>query len=397
MDPDCTQGDLKHCDVCNDVGGCNRTECPGTINPKDITSCNPAPAGWTCSAFAYGDGKTCDCGCGIKDKDCPDDKLSSCQNCLTSGSCGNGACPSSIAPSDTTRCETPARWTCDTALYGNGTCDCGCGAKDIDCPDSTAAACQWCGYSSCAHSDCSLIDSTDNAFCTVPPYDWTCSARLYRDGTQCDCSAQPCPGLINPTWNAACSQPPPPTGWTCPPENYGDGYACDCGCGVRDVDCRTNQLLECVQCNTCGGNCQVAVDPADTTKCLPPPSGWTCSAQAYNDGSCDCGCGIPDVACGGAKLLSDCGNFPVEGCSGGNASHIDPQHNERCSIGVPTGWTCNRAYFDDGLCDCGCGATDRDCASAKRSACAKCDDAGSCSTAKCPGTILVDDNAHCGN
>jgi hypothetical protein len=422
MDPDCTKDDLKHCEVCNGVGSCNRAECPGRIDPDDITKCLPVPTGWTCTPSAYGDGTTCDCGCGVQDEDCPDLKLSSCDSCQTVGTCSNGACPSDLAADDNRFCEVPELWTCDESSYGNGVCNCGCGEVDIDCADSTSASCEVCGFSSCSYGSCATIDATHNELCTNPPYGWQCAARLYNDGVQCDCgcgaldpdcagrgedacdkcdddgscSAQACPGLIDPENNLACKQPIPPAGWTCYASQYGDSYACDCGCGVPDPDCRTSDISQCAECPCGGPTCQDTVDPTDTTKCVPAPSGYTCDPVHYHDYTCDCGCGIADPACQ-SEALSACQNYPSEGCSGGNRSHINANHNALCSITVPSTWTCDRSYYGDGLCDCGCGAVDHDCSSSNESACAKCNDTGSCSSASCPGTIKLTDNSSCSN
>ncbi len=112
-DSDCSKVDLEHCDVCNSFGSCNRAPCPGNIDPDDVTKCVPAPDGWTCTPSSYGDGTTCDCGCGIQDKDCPNTKVSSCDSCQAVGTCANGPCPSSLSPDDNSRCEIPGRWICE--------------------------------------------------------------------------------------------------------------------------------------------------------------------------------------------------------------------------------------------------------------------------------------------
>lgn len=422
-DEDCTEEDLTECEVCNGAGSCSVAECPGRIDPEDTSRCTAPPEGWTCSPVSYGDG-TCDCGCGIVDEDCPNTEVASCEECTAEGSCANGPCPSTLSADDNTRCEIPPRWTCDRALYGDGTCHCGCGVVDIDCPDESDASCEVCDRSSCSPFGCA-VEPDDNAHCPEPPPVWKCSARLYHDGSRCDCgcgaidpdceslgvdacdkcdapgscSAQPCPSFINAESNDRCDVPAPPPGWTCAAAAYGDGIECDCGCGVADPDCRDAEFTTCVRCLSCGGHgaCEGTVDPADTTQCAPPPSGWTCSAEHYRDAVCDCGCGIPDSYCQNIELLYVCGNYPVEGCSAGNRAHIDPNHNALCIINVPGDWTCDRSYYDDGLCDCGCGTVDLDCPSNDVSDCEACDDEGSCSSTECPGTIVPDDSAHCSN
>jgi hypothetical protein len=424
-DSDCTAQDLDHCEVCNGLGSCNLAACPGHIDPEDVTKCVPPPPGWTCTPALYGDGQSCDCGCGIQDADCPDADPASCDNCRASGSCTQGFCPSTLAPDDNTRCQIPAKWTCDGATYGDGTCNCGCGVVDVDCPDATDASCETCDGSSCSPFGGCAVEPDDNAHCPNPPGAWTCSPRLYHDGVRCDCgcgavdpdcessgpeacdrcdapgscSAQPCPGLIDAQSNGRCDMPAPPSDWTCPPSAYADGLACDCGCGAPDPDCRTTGVTSCARCLVCGGNgaCEGMIDLTDTTQCAPPPADWTCSAAAYRDQTCDCGCGILDVFCQDIELSYVCGSYPVEGCSGGNKSHIDPNHNPLCLISVPADWTCDRSFYDDGLCDCGCGSLDLDCPSDDVTACEQCDDEGSCSSEQCPGTIVADDTARCSN
>jgi hypothetical protein len=75
---------------------------------------------------------------------------------------------------------------------------------------------------------------------------------------------------------------------------------------------------------------------------------------------------------------------------GGNKSH-----NERCSVTSPSAWTCVRAYYGDGLCDCGCGVQDPDCSSKLAGACGNCSDSGGCSTTARLGSIDPADNTRC--
>ncbi|HTQ05676.1 MAG TPA: hypothetical protein VMI54_17560 [Polyangiaceae bacterium] len=422
-DKDCTDTGVAACDTCNGLGSCNLAACPGRIDPSNVATCTPPPASWTCTPARYGDGSSCDCGCGAADPDCAGAKVSSCDSCTAPGSCAKSPCPSSIAADDNTRCEVPPGWTCDPTTYGDGTCNCGCGIVDVDCPDAEASSCEVCDNTSCWPLHCDHLSADDNAHCSAPPPAWNCSARLYHDGTRCDCgcgaidpdcatadvdacdkcdspgscSAQPCPNTIDPVANGTCDQPPPPAGWTCPASAYADGIACDCGCGVPDLDCKDSNFTTCERCDTCGGHgeCEGTVDMTDTTQCAPPPAGWICSADEWRDAVCDCGCGIPDVYCQSIELAYVCGNYPVDGCTAGNKTHIDPDHNERCIVNVPSAWTCDPAFYDDGFCDCGCGALDLDCPADDATDCEQCSDDGSCSTTACPGTIAPTDTAHC--
>ena len=91
----------------------------------------------------------------------------------------------------------------------------------------------------------------------------------------------------------------------------------------------------------------------------PPPT-WHCDKDAYDDASCDCGCGASDPACGDVVAptcdVTHCGpGFVV----GGTA---DPTMHAFCE--VPGAWTCDADFFQDADCDCGCGANDLGCADA---------------------------------
>jgi hypothetical protein len=84
---------------------------------------------------------------------------------------------------------------------------------------------------------------------------------------------------------------------------------------------------------------------------VPPAAGWECKAEYYGvmDG-CDCDCGAVDPDC--SDPAAD-----VYGCIPGQTCNAMAQ----CE-GLPTGWSCDPAKFDDGMnCDCECGALDADC------------------------------------
>jgi hypothetical protein len=421
-DPDCTKNGIDQCERCNADGSCNGADCPGRIDPDNTSRCLAPPSGWTCTWRYYDDGTTCDCGCGIADPDCADAKASSCERCTDIGACSGGPCPSSIDANDNTKCNIPPGWACGSYDYGDGTCDCGCGTVDVDCKSANASDCEFCPSSSCAPYSCTDSIMTDNnAQCSKAPPSWTCPARLYNDGAVCDCgcgfpdpdcgsggidacnrcddtyscSAQACPGLIDPNDTAHCTHPAPPAGWTCPDYTYAD-MNCDCGCGVADPDCRTSSIDECLRCPVCGYyQCQDRIDPTNTKNCKPPPAGWTCSAYRYGDGTCDCGCGIMDTDCPTEGTFT-CYSCPDEGCAAGNCRRLKSGDPTQCVFDIPSAWKCDRSFYGDGsICDCGCGVQDRDCATTDRGACVACNDTGSCSTAKCPGTILATDNTSC--
>ncbi|HEY3493996.1 MAG TPA: hypothetical protein VGK73_04890 [Polyangiaceae bacterium] len=419
-DADCERADrLGECIRCACEGGCAEK-----VDPDDTAHCLAPPEAWTCAENRYGDGSGCDCGCGVVDPDCEDESAESCDTCYSFGSCANGVCPANVNEDDNSRCvPAPDEWLCESDLYGNSVCDCGCGTLDVDCEDESFEACDFCPADGCSSYDCSTIDHDRPTVCTTPPAAWSCAQRLYHDGSQCDCgcgyrdpdcaendaglcdkcndegscSGQACPGTIDETSIERCVQPPAPAEWTCSDSYYGDGLSCECGCGVPDPDCRTDTLAECEQCPMCGvGVCGDSIDPDDTTQCAPPPEGWTCDAEHWTDRSCQCGCGVPDPACGGSTTLEYCQD--CLGCAGGNCSHIDPNDNSRC-IEVPEAWTCPDVTYADEVCDCGCGARDLDCASLDKSACEFCNTEGSCSDVICTDAdseINPTDNATCG-
>lgn len=420
-DPDCKNDKLGTCKVCDGIGSCNGAKCPGRIDEDDPTRCEPVPTGWTCMPRAYEDGSSCDCGCGIPDPDCEGEGRDACDTCGIIGSCSLRECPGSIDDADNSKCWFPPGWSCNSFDYGDGICDCGCAAQDVDCPSTSVEDCEYCSHG-CSFSSCpGTIDPNDSSFCTTPPFDWNCADRFYNDGSLChcgcgaidpdcdpaeaascdgcnaegSCSASACPGTINPDDIRYCIQPDPPPEWTCEGFYYADGGSCDCGCGVVDLDCRGATAAFCEGCWACG-DC-ARVDPADISSCLPPPDGWTCADDRYGDQLfCDCGCGVSDPDCGGLELYW-CSECPVGSCSRSDCRDLAPEDNTVCEGGPPQGWSCPADYYGDTACDCGCGGQDEDCASLSRTECDFCDSPGSCSaeTEGCPGIVNADDNRIC--
>jgi hypothetical protein len=146
-----------------------------------------------------------------------------------------------------------------------------------------------------------------------------------------------------------------------------------------------------------GGAC-VHITSANVSV-IPPvvPAAWACNPAYYGDGDCDCGCGVIDIDCpnmtsGVCDYCDDSGSCSSASCPG----TIDPNDNSTCTVVVvPPTWTCDPTYYGDSLCDCGCGATDVDCADMTVASCEYCDDTGSCSTDACPGTIDPNNNSTC--
>jgi hypothetical protein len=416
-DPDCANGDLESCEVCDSLGSCNTAKCPGRIDEADTARCEAVPSAWTCLPASYQDGTTCHCGCGITDPDCEGEGRGACDFCATPGSCSVAECPGAIDEADNAQCDFPREWSCHPAYYGDGECHCGCSAQDVDCPSSSVDACESCAKGCYSYGCPGLIVTDNNAFCTNVPSGWRCLERFYNDGTVCNCgcgafdadcdstdpdscdrcnvegacSGQDCPGTIDPDDVRKCMKPDPPPEWSCEDASFGDGLVCHCGCGAFDVDCRDTTLDacdDCVACGACGG-----VDPSDLSSCLPTPDGWTCPDESYADSVCDCGCGVLDPDCSGNDI-DNCGYCPPGSCSFSDCRDVDPTDITSCDRDVPEGWVCPENQFGDLACDCGCGALDEDCPSSSASVCDFCDSPGSCSEA-CPGDINPEDNAVC--
>jgi hypothetical protein len=58
-------------------------------------------------------------------------------------------------------------------------------------------------------------------------------------------------------------------------------------------------------------------NPASRRICLPPAEDWTCAADFYGDGACDCGCNFKDVDC--PDLLASSCSVDGNNCAGGKS------------------------------------------------------------------------------
>lgn len=104
------------------------------------------------------------------------------------------------------------------------------------------------------------------------------------------------------------------------------------------------------------------------------PDAWTCAPGDYgNSGLCDCGCGAVDPDCAKAGAV-------LKGC--GVYDKCDAAG--KCISKIPAAWLCAPGSYDaNDACDCGCGAADPDCgySDLKVQGCtgnAKCKADGSC-------------------
>ncbi|HEU5075776.1 MAG TPA: hypothetical protein VFU02_16400, partial [Polyangiaceae bacterium] len=298
LDRDCESASRDECVVC--TNGCSNESCPGPIDADDNTLCTGVPNVWTCAERFYGDGQLCHCGCGAPDPDCVSSDADACDRCGFEGSCSRRECPGTIDPENNATCQRPtppAAWSCGFYAYGDGfSCDCGCGAVDVDCRTDA-------------------IDECSN-----------CSA----------CGSYQCPGRVDPDDIGSCT--PPPEDWTCTPYAYGDGYTCDCGCHAPDPDCESALPSACDNCSPSGGSCVDdyacrGLDPEDNSRCTDSaPDTWGCDIEFYGDGACDCGCGVRDLDCddGSVDVCEFCdveGSCSAEACPGS----ISEEDNAVCA------------------------------------------------------------------
>jgi hypothetical protein len=350
-DPTCTSTNFCFCTNQADT-------CPEAQSPPLSGLCDDIQQGWLCPVDWYDTDDGCDCGCGIWDPDCADRSGASCEFCgfASCGFDGSGTECTTINPSDNAVCGSdivPPEWLCDPSAYGGGNgCDCGCGLIDPDCAAMADSECDQCPAGSCSAAGCATVATNNNAVC----------------GTG-----------VPASWRLECSN-----GW------YGTGDGCDCGCGAPDPDCASPSSDECIFVSPVGECADGAYNPDNNAVCHSGiPSDWTCSADKYSarDG-CDCGCGAVDPDCD-SPANTDCDN--CETC--GDCTNVSELTNANCEKRAPpTAWNCDANRYDDGTCDCGCGAVDADCASALRAVCTDCSQCGGdCAT----NNVAADANYMC--
>ncbi|MBI5510205.1 MAG: hypothetical protein HY903_15720 [Deltaproteobacteria bacterium] len=329
----------------------------GGDNDGGDAASNPV---WRCSASYYGTDDGCDCGCGRIDPDCTDGCAAAgcgaagCQYCYDANGAAIASCPPPPRPSG---------WTCGSGLWGDGACDCGCGVEDYECYLGS------CTTPGCVSNVCDVChDGPSVIACT--PGGWLCSQAEFQDFS-CDCGC----GIVDPSCIGGCTTPGcrddgcdlchttggaiavcAPVAYTCGEDAWQD-YSCDCGCGVDDKGCYGGS---CTTPGCLASSCDVCHDGASTNSCVPPA--YTCGQAAWDDYYCDCGCGAADRGCA-------TGGCTTPGCL---ANVCDVCHDGASTNScMPATYTCGQAAWDDYYCDCGCGAVDHECL------------AGSCTTPGC--------------
>lgn len=211
MDTDCTDATAASCEYCSGAGSCNPSgaACPANIDETDNAICITPVCGDgyaegmeacdgfdlrgnTCESMSpdlMGSGLLCNpltceldtTGCDARPQVCGDGVVSGAEVCegpadvtytcidlgFTDGAID---CAATCDDLDLSGCAGgPMGWTCPAMYYGDGDCDCGCGIVDADCPDATAASCQFCGdIGACTDSNAECpanIDPANNAIC----------------------------------------------------------------------------------------------------------------------------------------------------------------------------------------------------------------------------------------
>ncbi|MCO4762116.1 MAG: Ig-like domain-containing protein [Myxococcales bacterium] len=151
-------------------------------------------------------------------------------------------------------------------------------------------------------------------------------------------------------------------GLSCGPDGCGgtcgtcSGDKKHCVDGQCSATCTPSCALKSCGDDGCGGTCGDCAS-GETCSALARcvPAAWTCPINAYGgDGVCDCGCGAKDPDCAHS-------GYAIKGCSPGQLCDAG-----KCVAGPPSGWTCELSVYKDGqTCDCNCGAPDPDCADGK--------------------------------
>eukprot|EP00727_Mastigamoeba_balamuthi_P011805 m51a1_g7247 putative protein kinase domain containing protein (686) ;mRNA; f:127105-130004 len=223
----------------------------------------------------------------------------------------------------------PPTWVCDRSKYGDGNCDCYCGAGDVDCTTNFTSDCGP-GHVCDQTGRCAEVDWGVRGVCNVSNY-WQ------YDGCQCECGEAADPDCLDTHQPVRVCPPstshrqqvcdlrqtgPVCTEWRCDLAAYDDGRVCDCECGLADPDC-DGFLLN----STCPDNWLCV-----NGKCAAPRK-WSCPSAGYNDGKqCQCRCGVYDPDCDNASLyVFHCGIGKV--CNY-QSECVDPDLTEDCDGGV---------------------------------------------------------------
>eukprot|EP00727_Mastigamoeba_balamuthi_P004920 m51a1_g14426 putative serine-threonine protein (959) ;mRNA; f:505037-508884 len=339
LDPDCRDSTAAGGPWYPPARNCPRPQ----FNVARCSDAGQCVEAWpNCSASAYNDSARCDCRCqagGVLDPDCVGASA-------VASDCGDSKCFEY-------QCRAfPAKWKCAVSAYADSTCDCKCGAVDIDCRDSgenarncdtsapTCDASALCIPSLCGNGvaesgrgeECDGGSGCKNCTCdvgwtsTVPPT----PSCLSECGDYIVVGTEQCDG------GAFCSGTCTCTGASTPYANPPQRMCKGCNNGVLDADIDEE--------------CDGGTGCLDTCKCM---AGF-----------------VPDtpksIAC--AQVFQPCGDLTIESgeeCDGGALCNV----NCTCSAGSrpyssPLQYCkgCGNGQIDDGeQCDGGVGCNHRNC------------------------------------
>ncbi|KAH3731345.1 tyrosine protein kinase [Pelomyxa schiedti] len=322
------------------------------------------PPMWTCPDYSWNNGTECNCGCGIYDLDCYNQRLpvSGCaysldHHCLWNGTCADlpgqctrcnygtqdgcqcgelscGAidpdcnfleqtvygCPDLLwSCNNQSQCQAPRSWICGNASYFDDKCDCLCGIPDPACEDNQYLS-----------GDCPSGSLCKDGLCVVPG--WECMAWWYNTSDGCDCSC----GLFDPDCN--CTQ----------------GKECGTlflGCSSHEI-CSINAT--CAKKGICGNmyiddaeECDGGFGCSNNCTCLPGYYPQVAAGPYAIDCFTMCGDGIaadPEECDGGKFCTNNCA------CEKGYFAYTTPE--------VSCGPACNNSIVDPyEQCDGGSGCT----------------------------------------
>jgi hypothetical protein len=341
--------------------------CGTCAGDTDCSEGHCTAKGWTCKPGWYAAGDSCDCGCGVLDPDCADTSLPL-AGCADLEVCdAKGMCVSKI----------PVGWTCPQNAYAAlDACDCGCGVPDPDCKFASLPLYGCSQGDACTDGQCkACVPECTGKTCGADGCGGFCG--LCADGKACDGGAcvDPCGAKPLACKSATCgSDGCGGQCGTCPGDKTCSAgqciaggpspYSCQGHCGSK-ADSGCSCTAKCAQLGTCCGDYGVQCT------CTPDCAGKSCGSD---------GCGGSCGTCSGAKPYcgSDgqctgtckpqctgktCGD---DGCGGqcGTCGAADTcAWTGKC---VPKAWKCDQSLYGDQLgCDCGCGAQDPDCKTAK--------------------------------
>jgi cysteine-rich repeat protein len=218
--------------------------------------------------------------------------------------------------------EAPIGWTCPVFWYGDNLCDCGCAVIDVDCPSLSSSVCEF--------NNCPGVQP-------LPNFNPQCALTSCGNGT------------VEPPFEQ------------CDDGNLTNGDGCNLNCQFEPI-CGNGVVEGFEQCDdgnlTNGDGCSSA--------CQFEPGICGNGIVEFPFEQCDDGNTIDGDGCSSFCFFENsfCGNgiveFPFEQCDDGNTIDGDGC-SSFCLFEGPGEWICFPEWFGDGICDCGCGATDIDC------------------------------------